>query len=229
MFATYVNCIAVLVGGCIGLLLKRFIKDSFKEVVMTSAGLVTLVIGISMALKTSSYLVMIFSVIIGGMIGTWIHIEDHVLSLGGWLQKKVDKKGDGVAFANGFLNASLLFCTGAMSIVGSIQAGTIQDYSLILVKSVMDGCMAIVFAAAYGSGVLFSILTILVYQGFFTLAGGWLQPHLGEDGIAEMGAVGGVLLLMIALNLLQLKKCKTGDFLPALVFAPLFVKVAALF
>jgi uncharacterized membrane protein YqgA involved in biofilm formation len=93
----------------------------------------------------------------------------------------------------------------------------------------MDGCMAIVFSAAYGIGVLFSVLTILVYQGFFTLAGGWLQPHLGEAGIAEMGATGGILLLMIACNLLGIKKCKTGDFLPALIFAPLFLKVSEMF
>ncbi|MFA6844819.1 MAG: DUF554 domain-containing protein [Sphaerochaetaceae bacterium] len=229
MFATYVNCLAVVVGAIVGLILKKYIKESFNEVVMTSAGLVTCIIGISMALKTGSYLVMIFSVIVGGLVGYALHIEEHVLSLGNWLQKKTDKKGDGVTFAQGFLNASLLFCTGAMSIVGSIQAGTVGDYQLIFVKSIMDGCMAIVFAAAYGPGVLFSAVTILIYQGFFTLAGGWLEPHLGENGINEMGSVGGILLLMIACNLLGIKKCKTGDFLFALFFAPFFSYVASLF
>ena len=221
MFATYVNCIAVIAGSLIGLLLKKVIKDSFKEIVMTSAGLVTIVIGMGMALKADSYLVMIFSVVLGGFVGYALRIEDHILGFGGWIQRKTDKDGDGVGFSQGFLNASLLFCTGAMSIVGSIQAGTIGDYQLILVKSVMDGCMAVVFSAAYGIGVLFSAVVVLLYQGFFTLAGGWLQPHLGESGINEMGAVGGVLLLMIAGNLLQVKKFKTGDFLPALVFAPI--------
>lgn len=224
MFATYVNCLAVIVGTLVGLLLKRVIKESFKEIVMTSAGLVTVVIGLGMALKAGSYLVMIFSVILGGFVGYALRIEDHVLGLGGWIQRKTSKSGDSVTFAQGFLNASLLFCTGAMSIVGSIQAGTVGDYQLILVKSVMDGCMAIVFTAAYGIGVLFSSLVVLVYQGFFTLAGGWLQPHLGEVGINEMGAVGGVLLLMIAGNLLQIKKFRTGDFLPALVFAPILAR-----
>ena len=228
MLATYVNCLAVIVGSLVGLLLKKVIKDSFKEIVMTSAGLVTVVIGTGMALKTTSYLVMIFSVILGGFVGYALRIEDHVLALGGVIQKKTDKNGDGASFAQGFLNASLLFCTGAMSIVGSIQAGTVKDYQLILVKSVMDGCMAIVFAAAYGVGVMFSSVVVLVYQGFFTLAGGWLQPHLGEQGINEMGAVGGILLLMIGCNLLQVKKCRTGDFLPALAFAPLLAKWIAL-
>ena len=123
----------------------------------------------------------------------------------------------------GFLSSSLLFCSGAMSVVGSISAGTSGDYELILIKSVMDGFMAIVLAAAYGKGVFLSALTILLYQGFFTLAGSWLSPALGEEGIAIISAAGGYLLIMLALSLLGLKKIKTGNFLPALVFAPILL------
>jgi uncharacterized membrane protein YqgA involved in biofilm formation len=107
-----------------------------------------------------------------------------------------------------------------MSVVGSIQAGTTGEMTTILIKSVMDGCMAVVFASVYGIGVMFSFLSILVYQGFFTLAGGWLQPLLGEVGINELSAEGGVLLLMIGLGLLNIRKFKTGNFIPALIFAP---------
>ena len=127
----------------------------------------------------------------------------------------------GSDFGKGFLNASLLFCTGSMSIVGAIEAGTTGDYELILIKSIMDGFMAIVFAASYGKGVGASVITILAYQGFFTLLGGWIEPVLGESGIAAMSAAGGFLLIFLALGLLGIKQIQTGNFLPALVFAPL--------
>lgn len=275
MFATYFNCITVIVGSLLGLLLRTRIKDDFKSVVFACSGLVTLVIGVSMALGTGNYLILLFSLVIGGFSGYALHIEEGVLRLGAWMERKTSRKmkpsragtsgteategatggiaGDvprdgvdmkiadadardvsvavskpssGSNFAKGFLNASLLFCSGAMSVVGSIQAGTVGDYELIMVKSIMDGCMAIIFAAAYGPGVIASALFILVYQGFFTLAGGWLAPVLGETGIAELSAVGGVLLMMIGFGLIGVKEFKTGNFLPAMVIAPILAGIA---
>ncbi|HKL57581.1 MAG TPA: DUF554 domain-containing protein, partial [Sphaerochaeta sp.] len=206
MFATYINCLTVILGSLLGLFLKNRLKSSYKEVVFTSSGLITLVIGISMAMQTGSFLILIFSTILGGFVGYALSIEEGVLSLGTWIESKLGRKhGNEEAsknFALGFLNASLLFCSGAMTVVGSIQAGTTGDYQLLLVKSVMDGCMAIIFSAVYGPGVMASALVILVYQGFFTLAGGFISPILGEAGIAELSAVGGVLLMMIGLGLL---------------------------
>ncbi|MFA6840086.1 MAG: DUF554 domain-containing protein [Sphaerochaetaceae bacterium] len=242
MFATYFNCIAVIIGSLLGLLLRSRIRDEFKSVVMSSSGLVTLVIGMSMALGTNSYLILIFSVVIGGFVGYALHIEDGILRLGDWMDRRTSRVSSpasdnvhseavaavsgGSNFAKGFLDASLLFCSGAMSVVGSIQAGTVGDYELIMVKSIMDGCMAIIFAAAYGPGVIASALFILIYQGFFTLAGGWLAPVLGDSGIAELSAVGGILLLMIGLGLTGIKEFKTGNFLPAMVVAPLLAWIA---
>ena len=224
MFATYINCLTVILGSLLGLFLKNRLKSSYKEVVFTSSGLITLVIGISMAMQTGSFLILIFSTILGGFVGYALSIEDGVLSLGTWIESKLGRKhGNEEAsknFALGFLNASLLFCSGAMTVVGSIQAGTTGDYQLLLVKSVMDGCMAIIFSAVYGPGVMASALVILVYQGFFTLAGGFISPILGEAGIAELSAVGGVLLMMIGLGLLDIRKSKTGNFLPAMLIAP---------
>lgn len=225
MIATYFNALMVIVGSLLGLLVKNKLKASYQEVVFTSSGLVTLVIGISMAMQTGSYLILLFSVVIGGFVGYALRIEDGVLALGTWMERRLSR-GKGSAesarnFALGFLNASLLFCSGAMTVVGSIQAGTVGDYQLILVKSIMDGCMAIIFSAAYGPGVLASALFILVYQGFFTLAGGAIAPVLGETGINELAAVGGVLLMMIGFGLLDIRKSKTGNFLPAMVIAPL--------
>ena len=221
MIATVINALAVIIGSALGLFFKSKIKSEFKTIVMTSSGLITLALGLGMAFDSPDTLASLFSLILGGFAGTAMRIEDRVLSLG----ERFAPKGEGedMSFGVGFLNSSLLFCSGAMSIVGSIDAGTVGNYDLILIKSVMDGFMAVVFAAAYGKGVFLSAATIIVYQGFFTLAGGFLSPLLGEEGIAIISAVGGYLLVMLALSLLELKKIKTGDFLPALVFAPILL------
>ena len=225
MLAVFINCATVIVGSLIGILVGKHLKDSFKEIVFACSGLITLVMGIQMAMQTSNFLVLLLALLIGGALGYLLKIEDRVLSLGDRLGKVTGTK-DGQSgtqnFAKGFLTASVLFCSGAMSVVGSIQAGTTGEMTTILIKSVMDGCMAVVFASVYGIGVLFSFLFILLYQGFFTLAGGWLEPLLGEIGINELSAEGGVLLLMIGFGLLKIREFKTANFLPSLVFAPVF-------
>ncbi|NCB00817.1 MAG: DUF554 domain-containing protein [Spirochaetia bacterium] len=229
MIATYINGIAILIGGLLGLLIGSKLSEQFKEVVFASAGLVTLVIGIKMALETNSFLVLLFSMVLGGLIGYLIGIEKGILKAGSWMEKISMRKSNkdevtttGSLFAVGFLNSSVLFCSGAMAIVGSISAGTVGDYNLIFIKSVMDGSMAIIFAAAYGPGVLASALSVLVYQGFFTIMGKTISPLLKESGLNELSAVGGILLIMIAFNLIGIKQFKTGNFLPALVLAPIF-------
>ena len=236
MIATFVNSLAVILGSLLGLLVGSKLKEQFKEVVFASAGLVTLVIGIKMALQTQSYLVLLFSLVIGGLIGYAIGIEEAILRFGDWMEHRTSRKttttgivsvSGGSRFAKGFLNSSLLFCSGSMAVVGSIAAGSTGDYDLILIKSIMDGCMAIIFAAAYGPGVLGSAVVILIYQGFFTLAGGWISPLLGEEGLLELTAAGGVLLVMLAFGLIKVKEFKTGNFLPALILAPLFSRLAA--
>lgn len=225
MLAVFINCGTVILGSLIGLLVGRHLKDSFKEIVFSCSGLITIVMGIQMALQSSNFLTLLLALLLGGALGYLLKIEDGVLALGDRLGKATgssDEQSGTRNFAKGFLTASVLFCSGAMSVVGSIQAGTTGEMTTILIKSVMDGCMAVVFASIYGIGVMFSFLFILVYQGFFTLAGGWLEPILGSVGIAELSASGGVLLLMIGLGLLKIREFKTANFLPALVFAPVF-------
>ncbi len=217
MTATIINAIAVLCGTIIGLILKKNISSSFKNIVMLSSGVVTLVLGLQMAFEVPSAIAVLFSLLLGGFAGFALKIEDRIMALG----NIIGGSEGGSDFGKGFLNASLLFCTGSMSIVGAIEAGTTGDYELILIKSIMDGFMAIVFAASYGKGVGASVITIIVYQGFFTLLGGWIEPVLGESGIAAMSAAGGFLLIFLALGLLGIKQIQTGNFLPALVFAPL--------
>ena len=175
MLAVFINCATVILGSIIGLLVGKHLKDSFKEIVFTCAGLVTLVMGVGMALESANKLVLLLALLAGGAIGYLLKIEDGILSLGdrlGNLTRK-DENGENTShnFGKGFLAASVLFCSGAMSVVGSIQAGTTGEMQTILIKSVMDGCMAVVFASVYGVGVMFSSLFILVYQGFFTNAG----------------------------------------------------------
>ncbi len=226
MLAVFINCGAVIIGSLLGILVGKHVKEGFKEIVFSCSGLVTIVMGIQMSLGSSNFLALLISLLLGGAIGYLLRIEDRVYSVGEKLGKATGNAST-QNFAKGFLTASVLFCSGAMAVVGSIQAGTTGDMTTILIKSVMDGCMAVVFASIYGIGVLFSFLFIFIYQGFFTLAGGWLEPLLGDVGIAELSAAGGVLLLMIGLGLLKIKEFKSANFLPALIFAPILGNLAA--
>jgi uncharacterized membrane protein YqgA involved in biofilm formation len=223
MIATVVNALAVIVGSLIGLLLHGKIKDSFKSIVYIGAGMTSLIIGIQMAINSSRIVYLALSLIIGGLLGTWWKIEDGILSLGEGLKKVFARKDSGSDFAYGFLNASILFCVGAMSIIGSFKAGAEGNYDLIFTKSVMDGFMAIVFTATMGIGVAFSALSVLVYQGILTLASGYLKPLVTDGLLKELTGVGGALVLMIAVNLLGFGKLKTANFLPALLLIVLFV------
>jgi uncharacterized membrane protein YqgA involved in biofilm formation len=223
MLATFINAAAIVLGSLVGLLLKKSLSERYEKAVFTAAGIVSLTIGIQMALKTSHVLAFAIALILGGLAGTFLDIEGAILRLGERLKKRFAKREEGGTFAYGFLSASVLYCSGAMAIVGSFKAGTEGDYALILTKSVLDGFISIMFASAMGVGVAFSALTVLVYQGFLTLASVWLKPWVSELMIAELTGIGGALVVMIGINLLDLKKLKTGDFLPALVVTVLLV------
>ena len=246
MLAVFVNCGAVILGSIIGLLFSKKFTDELSDMIQTACGIITLVIGLQMAFKYNSIVYMALSLIIGAIIGYALDIDGAILRFGGWLQKittpkkKVPIEGDALAsdiildeqkkhnFAYAFLNASVLFCVGAMSIVGSFKAGVEHDYTIIFTKSILDGFMAISFAAAMGIGTMFSIIFILIYQGGLTLLSGVLQPYVSELLINELSAVGGAIIIMIGVNLLGLKKIKTANYLPALVIEILFVVLVPL-
>lgn len=226
MLAVFINVAAVVVGSLLGLVFGRKITDQIKALIMTSAGLVTLLLGLQMAWKGQRILYVLLSLLFGGLVGHVLNVEGGILKLGGALKRLVPgAQGDSGGFAQGFLAASLLFCVGAMSILGSFQAGTTGQMDIILVKSVMDGFMAAVLTGALGGGVGFAALTVLVYQGALTLAAGWIKPWVDVHPLvlSEVTAVGGLMVVMIALNLLELRKVPTGNFLPALVVVVLFV------
>jgi uncharacterized membrane protein YqgA involved in biofilm formation len=217
MIATLVNCAAVIVGSLLGLILHTKINESFKRVVYVGAGMISLILGIKMGLVTTRIVFMALALIIGGILGEWWNVEGGILRFGDFLKKRFAKQESGKDFAGGFLNASVLFCVGAMTLVGAFKAGAEGNYDLILTKSVMDGFMAIMLTAAMGIGVAFSAITILVYQGGITLLAGVLQPLVNELLLGELTAVGGVLVIMIGLNLLGLSKLKTANYIPALL------------
>ncbi len=237
MIATIINALAIVLGTAIGLLLRKGLTEKAKEAIYAATGVISLVIGFSMAITTQHVLAFALAIIAGGLLGTALDIEGAVYRLGVWLHRRFSKKSttvvdsvdsvdlagsttksmESTGFAYGFLNASVLFCVGAMALVGSFKAGAEGDYDLILTKSVMDGVIAIVFAGAMGIGVGFSALSVLVYQGLLTLGAAWVKPFVTQPMIVELSAVGGALVVMIGINLLGLKKIRTGDFLPALV------------
>ena len=217
MIATFVNCATVIVGSLLGLILHTRISESFKRVVYVGAGMISMILGIKMGLVTTRIVFMALALIAGGILGEWWNIEGGILRFGEFLKRRFAQKETGKDFAGGFLNASVIFCVGAMTLVGAFKAGAEGNYDLILTKSVMDGFMAIMLTAAMGVGVAFSAITILVYQGGITLLAGVLQPLVNELLLNELTAIGGVLVIMIGLNLLGLSKLKTANYIPALL------------
>ena len=239
MTGTIINVATVLVGSVLGTLLGNRLPDKVRETVVHGLGLTTLVIGLSLALKTQNILIALASILLGGISGELLGIEAALERLGRWLEARssrlqlpgsagtANSASSTANFVRGFLTASLLFCVGPMTIMGSIQDGLTGDFTLLAIKSTMDGFAALAFASSLGWGVAFSALTVLFYQGGITLGAGWLKAALTDPMINEMTAVGGILMLGIALGLLEIKRLRVGNLLPALFIAPLIVALAA--
>jgi uncharacterized protein len=223
MIAAVVNAFAVLAGSLLGLLLHRRLPESFRKMVFWGAGLVSLALGIRMSAESGKIVYLALSVILGGILGEWWKIEEGIVRLGELLKRTFARGEEGTGFAYGFLDASVLFCVGAMALVGSFRAGTEGNYDLILTKSVMDGFMAIVLTAALGIGVAFSSLAVLVYQGALTLLSQWVKPLVSEQLLREISGTGGILVIAIGINLLGLTRIRTASFLPALALIVLFM------
>lgn len=229
MTGTIINVAAILIGGTIGLIFGSRIPERFKHTVIAGMGLFTAAMGLQMFFKSVNPLIVLGALIIGAMLGEWIGIEDWLQALGETLEKRFSQDTEtGVSsrFVRGFMVASLLFCIGPMAILGSIQDGLTGDYNLLAVKSTLDGFASIAFASTLGIGVMFSSIIILIYQGGISLLAGQLNAIVTDPMMAEMTATGGVILMGVAVsNLLELKKIRVGNFLPALAVAPLIVWV----
>jgi hypothetical protein len=230
MTGTILNTISVLIGGTLGLLFGARLPERLKQTVVSGMGLFTAAIGIQMFLKTENPLIVLGALLIGTLLGEWWGIEDGLQNLGAWLEKRFSKSdADNNRFIRGFLTASLLFCVGPMTILGSIQDGLTGDYSLLAVKSVLDGFASLAFASTLGMGVLFSTLIILVYQGGISLLAAQLNAIVTPAMMNELTAAGGVILIGLAISsLLEIKQIRTGNFLPALAIAPLIVWILSI-
>lgn len=229
MTGTIINVAAILIGGTIGLIFGSRIPERFKHTVIAGMGLFTAAMGLQMFFKSENQLIVLGALIIGAMLGEWIGIEDWLQALGETLEKRFSQDtemGASSRFVRGFMVASLLFCIGPMAILGSIQDGLTGDYNLLAVKSTLDGFASIAFASTLGIGVMFSSVIILIYQGGISLLAGQLNAIVTDPMMAEMTATGGVILMGVAFNnLLEIKKIRVGNFLPALAVAPLIVWV----
>ena len=212
---TFMNIIAVIIGSVIGLLLGSRFPEKIKTIAFQSLGLISLLIGMQMALKVENPLTLIFAVLIGAIIGEWINLEKIFDNAGEFLKRKVKSKND--KFTEGLVTAFLIFCVGSMTIVGSINEGVNGDRTLLLTKSILDGFTSIALASTMGIGVLFSIIPMLILQGGLTIFAGMFQSFFTPTLINQLTATGGILILGIALNILEIKKIKVVNMLPALL------------
>lgn len=221
---TVVNVAAIAGGSLLGLLVGRGIKEKYQETVIYGLALCVIVLGIQMALQGQHILLTIISLVVGSILGEALGIEEKLEQVGTLLAEKFQKsrkKGDtGTdAFVEGFLNASLLYCVGAMAIVGSIQDGLSGDPTTLYTKALIDGLSGIIYASNFGVGVLFSALSVGVYQGILTALAGFLGPWMSQLVVQEVAACGGLMILGIGINMTKLLKIRVGNMLPGLLVA----------
>lgn len=224
MIATFLNCALIILGSLLGILLRNHVSERFTAIVTQGLSLCVLGIGFSSALGTKNTLCVIVCMVIGCLLGEALRIEARLNSFGDFLKFRLMRNGgESSRFTEGFVTASVLFCVGAMAVMGAIDAGVHGDYALLISKSVIDGVTAITFAAVMGLGVLFSSIPILLYQGGLTLLAAEVAAYLDPAAITEMSAVGGLIIIGIGFNMLNLseKKVKVGNMLPA-IFLPFF-------
>ena len=228
MLGVLVNAAAVIIGSLIGVFLKKGIPEKVEKTVMTGLGLCTMLIGIQGALKDPEVLVMILSIVLGAIVGGVIDIDDKLNRLARRVEDRFRKgKTGGVSLAEGFVSGTLLFCVGAMTIVGSFNAGLRGDNEMLFTKSMLDFFSAMMLSVSLGIGVGASALAVFVLQGGIVLFAGVLEPLLSEAMIAQIACVGSVMIVGIGLNLAGIAKIKVANYLPAILFTPFLCKLFA--
>lgn len=233
---TIVDVSAIIVGSCVGLVLRKGLPKKWEETIIQGIGLSVIVIGLQMALKSSDIMVVILSLVFGIIIGETIDIEKRLNQFGQLLGKKVSRekdleatgqKDDSVAnvIAEGFVTATLMYCIGAMAIIGSINDGLRGDYSVLFTKSILDGIIAIILTANLGIGVVFSAISVGVYQGILTVLAGALGPFMTDGLIVEISAIGGVMIVALGFNMMKITKIRIANMLPGILFVPIVMKL----
>ena len=239
---TIANCTTIIVGSIIGMLIKGGLSKRFEETIFSAVGLAVMFIGLGGAvaglltisnstLSTQYTMMMVLSLVLGALVGECLNIENGLEHLGEWIKGKMPKKLAGNTFVDGFVTASMLFCVGAMAIVGALQDGLSGDYSTLFAKSVLDGISSILLAASLGFGVAVSALPILVYQGGITLLAHIVKPYLENYPllIGQISCVGSILIFAIGINMIFGKKIKVGNLLPAILFPIIFALLKSIF
>jgi len=235
MLGVIVNTVAVLIGGTVGLLVNKGIPKRFSGAIMTGIGLCILFIGISGALKGENPIILVASIVLGAMAGTALKLQERLNSIGEKLEKRFSSGseseiGEKSTVAQGFVTASLLFCVGAMSIIGSINSGLNGDHTIIFTKSALDLVTAAMFAISLGFGVLFSAATVFVYQGLLVMLAQLLRPILDNPSmLAEMNCAGSIIMIALGLNLIGVTDIKAANYLPAIFIAPVICAIVGLF
>ena len=236
---TVVNGAAIIIGGISGSLLRSGLSDRFRETIMQALGLSVLMVGLSGSLQgiftivdggkldREFVMLMIFSLVIGAIIGELLNIEDKLEKIGLWVQNRYLKNSGN--FAEGFITASLVFCVGAMAIVGSLEDGLTGDTGTLFAKSILDGVISVIFAASFGIGVAFSSIPVVIYQGSITLMAGVIKPWLTDTVITQTSLVGSVLIIAIGFNILEFKRLKVGNMLPAIFIPFIYYLISKMF
>jgi uncharacterized protein len=215
MLGTLINAGTVIVGSSIGLLIHSRLPRRITTIVFQGIGLFTLFLGITMAMKTGNFLVMIFSIVLGGIIGEVLDVDGRMTKMSEYLKKKIRLKSE--RFAEGLVTAFLVFCMGSMSILGPIEEGLGKPPNVLLAKSVLDAFSSMALSASLGVGVLFSVIPLVIYQGSITLFAGYVQGFFTNALINELTAVGGLLLIGLGINILEIKSLKILNMLPSLL------------
>jgi uncharacterized membrane protein YqgA involved in biofilm formation len=223
MIGTLVNTASVITGSILGLLINNKLPERYIRIVFNTMGVFTLYLGVKMALEGKQILFIIFSLILGALTGEWLRLEERTNNLSELIKNKF--KISNQHFTEGMITAFLMFCMGSMSILGSLEEGFGNPPNLLLTKSVMDGFSSIALSSALGIGVLFSSIPLFLYQGGLTLLAAQLKDILTSEIIAELTATGGILLIALGINILELKKIKVLNLTPALIYIVVFMLI----
>lgn len=219
LLGTVVNALAVILGSLLGFILPR-LREEMRTQVMQGVGLVVAVMGLSMAIRSENIIVILVSLVLGGAFGSWLHLDDQLKRFGRWMESRFDRQG---GFASGFITGTLVFCVGPMAVLGALAGGLKGEHELLFTKAMLDGFTAIIFTSSLGVGVLFSAVPIFLYQGAIALSAEWItrlfQGPLLDRILEDLTAVGGIMIIAIGLNLLNLTRIRVADWLPALPVA----------
>ncbi|MRG87961.1 DUF554 domain-containing protein [Salinibacillus xinjiangensis] len=231
LFGTLMNGLGILIGSLIGLFFTK-IPERIKETIMSGIGLTVIIIGLDMGFTSDRIIVVLLSLLTGAIIGEWLRLEDKLNALGGWIESKVQKPTNQSLVAQGFVTASLIFVIGAMSVIGALDSGLRDDHEILLTKSMIDGFVALVLTTTLGFGVVFSIIPVVLYEGlialFATQIESWLPEAFLNTFIEDMTATGGLMILAIGLNLLNVTNIRVANLLPIIITVGLISAVYSL-